>query len=440
MFKNKKILILGFARSGYETAKILINRNNTVILNDSKDEDKHDASRVKELRDMGVEFVFGGHPDDLLDESFDYLIKNPGVPIDHKYVLKARELGIEVINEVEMAYRLIDKDIKIVSITGTNGKTTTTTLTYNLLKNAYGDRVHLAGNIGYPLCSVLNDLKDNDILVMEVSCQQLENMSTFHPNVALMTNLSPAHIDFLKSYENYKRVKCKLFANQDKNDVSILNIENDDVIESNKNLKSNVKYFSSKKEINGCYLKDNDIYYYGEKVMSRDDIFIAGMHNVENCMAAIMIAKEFGVTNDIIVDTISSFRGVEHRLEYVGRFKNIKFYNDSIATAQEAVINAVKSINDVDTIIIGGMDRGLDYTPLAEFLSTSSVQNIILLPATQERIKCLLEKYTQAKHIFCVKDMEEAVKMSYKVTKDNKTCLLSPAAASYGFYLNFEKI
>ena len=137
MFKNKKILILGFARSGYETAKILINRNNTVILNDSKDEDKHDASRVKELRDMGVEFVFGGHPDDLLDESFDYLIKNPGVPIDHKYVLKARELGIEVINEVEMAYRLIDKDIKIVSITGTNGKTTTTTLTYNILKNAY---------------------------------------------------------------------------------------------------------------------------------------------------------------------------------------------------------------------------------------------------------------------------------------------------------------
>ena len=197
-----------------------------VILNDSKEEEKHDASKVDELRKIGIEFVFGGHPDDLLDDTFDYLIKNPGVPIDHKYVLKARELGVEVINEVEMAYRLIDKDIKIVSITGTNGKTTTTTLTYNILKNAYGERVHLAGNIGYPLCSVLNDLKDNDILVMEVSCQQLENMTEFHPNVALMTNLSPAHIDFLKSYENYKRVKCKLFANQNDKDVTILNIDN----------------------------------------------------------------------------------------------------------------------------------------------------------------------------------------------------------------------
>ena len=249
MFENKKILILGFARSGSETAKILINRNNKVILNDSKEEEKHDSLKIKELRDLGVEFVFGSHPDDLLDDSFDYLIKNPGVPIDHKYVLKARELGIEVINEVEMAYRLIDKDIKIVSITGTNGKTTTTTLTYNILKNAYGDRVHLAGNIGYPLCSVINDLKDNDILVMEVSCQQLENMSEFHPNVALMTNLSPAHIDFLKSYDNYKRVKCKLFSKQDSNDVSILNIENEDVMESNKNLKTNVKYFSSEERI-----------------------------------------------------------------------------------------------------------------------------------------------------------------------------------------------
>lgn len=152
-----------------------------------------------------------------------------------------------------------------------------------------------------------------------------------------------------------------------------------------------------------------------------------------------MATNILGVKVEDALSAVKTFKGLEHRLEYVGRFKNIKFYNDSIATAQEAVINAVKSINDVDTIIIGGMDRGLDYTPLAEFLSTSSVQNIILLPATQERIKCLLEKYTQTKHIFCVKDMEEAVKMSYKVTKDNKTCLLSPAAASYGFYLNFEK-
>ena len=317
MFENNKVFILGLARSGYQAAKYLSGRGNTIVLNDGKDEEKLDQEQIKELRELGVELVFGSHPDDILDSSFDYLIKNPGVPIDHKYVLKARELGIEVINEVEMAYRLIDKDIKIVSITGTNGKTTTTTLTYNILKNAFGERVYLAGNIGFPLCSIINDLKDNDILVMEVSCQQLENMSTFHPDVALMTNLSPAHIDFLKSYDNYKRVKCKLFANQDKNDVSILNIDSEDVINSNKNLNSNVKYFSSTQEINGCYLNSNDIYYYSEKIISCDDIFIAGRHNIENCMAAIMIAKEFNVSNDIIYDTISKFKGVEHRLEFV---------------------------------------------------------------------------------------------------------------------------
>ena len=163
MFENNKVFILGLARSGYQAAKYLSGRGNTIVLNDGKDEEKLDQEQIKELRELGVELVFGSHPDDILDSSFDYLIKNPGVPIDHKYVLKARELGIEVINEVEMAYRLIDKDIKIVSITGTNGKTTTTTLTYNILKNAFGERVHLAGNIGFPLCSIINDLKDNDI-------------------------------------------------------------------------------------------------------------------------------------------------------------------------------------------------------------------------------------------------------------------------------------
>lgn len=434
MFENKKILILGFARSGYETAKILIKRNNTVILNDSKDEDKHDASKVEELKNMGIKFVFGGHPDDLLDDSFDYLIKNPGVPIDHKYVLKARKLGIEVINEVEMAYRLIDKDIKIVSITGTNGKTTTTTLTYNLLKNAYGDRVHLAGNIGYPLCSVLNDLKDNDILVMEVSCQQLENMSEFHPNVALMTNLSPAHIDFLKSYENYKRVKCKLFANQNDKDVSILNIDNDDVIESNKNLKSNVKYFSSKNEINGCYLKGNDIYYYGDKVISRDDIFIAGMHNVENCMAAIMIAKEFDVSNEVIVDTISSFRGVEHRLEYVDTVDGRLFYNDTEATNIKCTQIALSSFTKPIIVILGGLERGQDFNELKDYLG--SVKGIIAIGQCRDRVLQFGNENNIPTYAF--EHLRDGFGKCFDISDDGDVILLSPASASWDQYKECE--
>ena len=297
MFKDKKVFILGLARSGYQAAKILINRGNEVILNDGKAEEKLDSEQIRELRELGVKLIFGSHPDDILDETFDYLIKNPGVPIDHKYVLKARELGIEVMNEVEMAYRLLPEGVKIIAITGTNGKTTTTTLTYEIMKKAFGDKVFLAGNIGYPLCSILNDVKSGDIIVTEVSCQQLENLTEFNPDVALMTNLSPAHIDFLKSYENYKRVKAKLFQNHSSDNVAILNIENADVLEETKNIKSTVKYFSSKKEITGGYLKDNALYYFGEKVMSRDDIFIAGLHNVENCLSAIMLVKEFGVSN-----------------------------------------------------------------------------------------------------------------------------------------------
>ena len=204
MFKNNKILILGLARSGYQAAKFLINRGNTVILNDGKAEEKLDKEQISELKGLGVQLGFGSHPDDLLDSSFDYLIKNPGVPIDHKYVLKAKNLGIEVINEVEMAYRLLPDDVTLIGITGTNGKTTTTTLTYNILKEAFMDRVHLAGNIGYPLCGILDKLKSNDIIVMEVSCQQGENLDKFKPNIGLFTNISEAHIDFMKTFDHYK--------------------------------------------------------------------------------------------------------------------------------------------------------------------------------------------------------------------------------------------
>ena len=178
MFQNDKILILGFARSGYDAAKVLISRGNKVIVNDYKEINPNDIEKKEELEKLGVEFLLGSHPDDLLDNSFNYVIKSPGLPIDHKYVIKAKELGIEVINETEMAYRLLpnDKNIKLIGITGTNGKTTTTTLIYNFIKED-GKRVHLAGNIGYPLCSFLDKLEEGDIIVDEISCQQLENVS-----------------------------------------------------------------------------------------------------------------------------------------------------------------------------------------------------------------------------------------------------------------------
>lgn len=434
MFTNNKIFILGLARSGYQAAKYLIARGNEVILNDGKEESKLDQEQIAELRGLGVKLVFGSHPDDLLDESFDYLIKNPGVPIDHKYVLKARELGIEVINEVEMAYRLLPEGVKLIGITGTNGKTTTTTLTYNIMHKAFGDKVFLAGNIGYPLCGILNDLKSGDIIVMEVSCQQLENLDKFNPDVALMTNLSPAHIDFLKSFENYKRVKAKLFKNQTADNIAILNIDNEDVMNETKNIKSTVKYFSSSKEINGCYLKDNAIYYYGEKVISIDQIFIAGIHNVENCMGAIMIAKEFGVSNDVIVDVISSFRGVEHRLEYVDTVNGVRFYNDTEATNIKCTQIALSSFDQPITIILGGLERGQDFNELTPYMK--NVSNIVAIGQCRDRVL----EYGNSLNIptYSYEFLKDGFDKCVEVTKSGGIILLSPASASWDQYKECE--
>ncbi|MBO5376311.1 MAG: UDP-N-acetylmuramoyl-L-alanine--D-glutamate ligase, partial [Bacilli bacterium] len=355
MFVNNKIFILGMARSGYEAAKLLAKRGNEIVLNDMKvDQDKE---KLEELKVLGVNVVLGEHPDDLLDETFDYLIKNPGVPIDHKYVLKARELGIEVINEVEMAYRLMPKDVKLVGITGTNGKTTTTTLIYEMLKKD-GRRAHLTGNIGYPLCSFLEKLEKDDVIVMETSCQQLENLYEFNPDIAIMTNLSEAHIDFLKTYDNYKRVKAKIFQNHTKDNIAILNIENDDVLDVTKNIKSTVKYFSSNKEINGAYIKDDAIYYYEEKIIDLSEIRLIGVHNYENIMAAIMVVKELGVSNESIVSLLKEFGGVEHRIEFVKELEGRKFYNDSKATNIKATQIALSSFKTPVILLLGGMERG----------------------------------------------------------------------------------
>lgn len=435
MFKNKKILILGFARSGYYAAKVLAERGNEIILNDGKSEEKFDKNQVEELRNFKVNLILGEHPDDLLDNSFDYLIKNPGVAIDHKYVLKARELGIEVINEVEMAYRLLPDDIKIIGITGTNGKTTTTSLTYEIMKRAYGDKVHLAGNIGFPLCSILNDLKSGDIIVMEVSCQQLENLDTFKPNVALMTNLSPAHVDFFKTYENYKKVKSKLFKNQGNRDVAILNIDNDDVIDVNKNIKSLVKYFSSSREINGCYIKDNSIYYYDEKVINIDKIFIAGKHNLENCMSAIMIVKEFGVSNDIIEDVISNFKGVEHRLEYVDTVLGRLFYNDTEATNIKCTQIALSSFNKPIILILGGLERGQDFYELKPYMSF--VKGIVGIGQCRNRILDFGKDLEIPTYIY--EHLSDGFDKCIEISEPGDVVLLSPASASWDQYKECEE-
>ena len=434
IFKNKKILILGFARSGYESAKLLIKRGNTVYLNDSKDEDKMDKDQVLELRGLGVNLIFGSHPDDLLDESFDYLIKNPGVPIDHKYVLKARSLGIEVINEVEMAYRLLPDSVSMIGITGTNGKTTTTTLTYEIMHKAFGDRVHLAGNIGYPLSMILDKVRENDIIVIECSCQQGENFISFHPHVGVCTNFTEAHIDFMKTYEHYKETKSRMFYSQSENDIAIMNYDNNDVMEKLKDVKSVKKYFSSKESIDGCHLVDRDIYYYDDLVMSIDDIKIKGMHNVENCMAAIMAVKEYGVSNEIIKEVISNFKGVEHRLEYVDTVNGVEYYNDTEATNIKCTQIALSSFNKPIILFLGGMERGQNFDDLTPFMD--NVKAIIAIGTTRERVCEYAKKI--GKEVYVYEHMGDSFDKVKEIAKDGDVVLLSPASASWDQYKECE--
>ena len=434
MFQNNKILILGFARSGYQAAKILIERGNTVYLNDSKEESKMDASEVEELRALGVHLVFGSHPDDLLDSSFDYLIKNPGVPIDHKYVLKAKELGIEVINEVEMAYRLLPKDVSLIGITGTNGKTTTTTLTYEIMHKAFGDKVHLAGNIGYPLSSILKEVKSGDIIVIECSCQQGENFKEFHPHVGILTNFSEAHIDFMKTYEHYKEVKSRMFYRQSEDDIAILNYSNADVMEELKNIVSQKKYFSSQEKVDGCHLEGRDIFYYDERVLSIDDIKIKGMHNVENCMASIMAVKEYGVSNDIILDVISHFKGVEHRLEYVDTVDGVEYYNDTEATNIKCCQIALSSFDKPTILFLGGLERGQNFNDLTPYME--HVKAIIAIGQCRDRV-CEYAK-SIGKDVYVFEHLVDGFDKTVEISSPGDIVLLSPASASWDQYKECE--
>ena len=434
MFNNKKIFILGLARSGFQAAKVLIKRGNEVILNDFKEESEQDSRMVEELKCLGVHLVFGSHPDALLDKSFDYLIKNPGVPIDHKYVLKAKELNIPVINEVEMAYHLLPKNVDIIGITGTNGKTTTTTIIYEIMHKAFGSKVHLAGNIGYPLSSILDDVKSGDIIVMECSCQQGENFIDFHPHVGVLTNFSEAHIDFMKTYSHYKETKSRMFYKQDSSDIAIMNYDNSDVIEELKNIKSIKKYFSSKESIDGCYLLNNNIYYYDELIMNINNIKIKGLHNVENCMATIMAVKEYNVSNDIIIDVISSFRGVEHRLEYVDTINGVEYYNDTEATNIKCCQIALSSFKCPIILFLGGLERGQNFEDLTPYMD--NVKAIIAIGECRERVRDYAKSIN--KDVFVYEYLIDGFDKATSIAINGDVVLLSPASASWDQYKECE--
>ena len=427
MFKDKKIFILGMARSGYEAALVL-SKDNKVLITDINEQE---LSKVKDLENKNVIVKITEDPINLLDESYDYVVKNPGIKLDHPVVVKANRLNIPVINEVEVAYHFLP-NVKIVGITGSNGKTTTTTLTYEILKEA-NLPVHLGGNIGYPLCSLVDKCKDGDILVLEISGHQLHDCCDFKTDIGVMTNLSEVHIDHFGSYDNYKYNKSLIFRHHTDKDIAILNKENNDVLEVTKDIKSKKLYFSSKGIANACIL-DDYIYINDEKIININDIKIKGMHNYENIMCALLVAKEFNVSNEVIRKVLTTFNGVEHRIEFVKNVNGIDFYNDSKATNVKSTQIALNTFKNPTILILGGLDRGHSFEGLKDYLGNTKV--IVCYGETKGRIK----EFADGIGIDCyvVNDIVEATKKSYELASSGDTVLLSPACASWDQFKCFE--
>lgn len=430
MFENKKIFILGMARSGYEVAKFLSKYNNKILITDIKMQDK---DKMEELSNLGINVIITDNPLDLFNNSFDFVVKNPGIKLDHPLVLKAQELNIPVVNEVEVAYHFLPKNISIIGITGSNGKTTTTTLIYEFLKEG-NYPVHLGGNIGIPLSNLVDNVKENDILVLEISGHQLHDMYDFKTNVSVMTNLSEVHIDHFKTYENYIKNKCKIFNNHTSNDLAILNLDNKDVYNNTKNIKSSKLFFSSTKDADIC-IKSGFIYYKNEKIVNISDIRLKGVHNLENIMCAIGATKKFGISNESINNVLSKFAGVEHRIEFVDKINGREFYNDSKATNVKSTQIALSSFDCPTILLLGGLDRGHSFDELKDYLT--HVKYIVCYGETKNRIK----EFANKVNVDCtiVDTLEEAVKFSYEISESGDVILLSPACASWDQYDSFEK-
>ncbi|MBQ9011465.1 MAG: UDP-N-acetylmuramoyl-L-alanine--D-glutamate ligase [Bacilli bacterium] len=429
MFNGKNIFVLGMGRSGVAVSNLLCEKNH-ILLTDVKGDD---LSLIKQLEEKGINVVITDHQEEVLTSKFDYVVKNPGVRNDHEVVLKAKKLNIPVINEMEVAYNFLPKGVKIVGITGSNGKTTTSYLTYEILSLA-SLPVHLGGNMGIPLCDMLESIKENDVLVLEISSHQLVNFNKFKTDISVLTNFSEVHLDFFGNYDNYKNNKLRIFNHHTVDDVAILNGSDKAVCEKTKDIVSKKLYFSSSNEAD-CYIDDGYIYYKEEKVCEISDIRLKGKHNYENVMCAIMVAKEFGVSNSVIKEALAKFSGVEHRMEFVRRLNDREFYNDSKATNNKSTIVALSSFESPVILILGGLDRGQSFDELNGHLDY--VKSVVCYGQTKEKI----EKYFTDKDIdvTVVDNLEEAVKLAYNLSEENDTILFSPACASWDQFDSFEQ-
>ncbi|QGX46573.1 UDP-N-acetylmuramoyl-L-alanine--D-glutamate ligase [Streptococcus equinus] len=429
-FENKKVLVLGLAKSGEAAARLLEKLGAIVTVNDGKPFDENPAAQS--LLEEGIKVVCGSHPLELLDENFELMVKNPGIRYDNPMVARAIEKNIPVITEVELAYMI--SDAPIIGITGSNGKTTTTTMIAETLNNG-GQSGLLSGNIGFPASEVAQTATDKDTLVMELSSFQLMGTDTFHPHIAVITNLMPTHIDYHGTFENYVAAKWNIQKNMTADDFVVLNFNQDLAKELAKKTAAQVVPFSTTEKVDGAYLDGDTLYFKGEAIMKASEIGVPGSHNVENALATIAVAKLSGIANEAIKETLAHFGGVKHRLQALGEVNGVKFYNDSKSTNILATQKALSGFDNSKVILIaGGLDRGNEFDELVPDIT--GVKLMVILGESAPRVKRAADKanvpYVDAK------DVADAARIAYSKAEAGEVVLLSPANASWDMYKSFE--
>lgn len=429
-FENKKVLVLGLAKSGEAAARLLTKLKAIVTVNDGKPFDENPSAQA--LLEDGIKVICGSHPLELLDENFELMVKNPGIRYDNPMVARALEKGIPVITEVELAYLI--SEAPIIGITGSNGKTTTTTMIADVLNNG-GQSGLLSGNIGFPASEVAQTATDQDTLVMELSSFQLMGIESFHPHIAVITNLMPTHIDYHGSFEDYVAAKWNIQKNMTDADFMVLNFNQDLSKELAQKTQATVVPFSTLERVDGAYLENGTLYFKGEAVMKADEIGVPGSHNIENALATIAVAKLSGIANDAIKETLSHFGGVKHRLQALGEVRGVKFYNDSKSTNILATQKALSGFDNSKVILIaGGLDRGNEFDELVPDIA--GLKLMVILGESAPRVKRAADKAGVA--YVDAKDVAEASHLAFENASAGDIVLLSPANASWDMYKNFE--
>ncbi|MCQ4923848.1 UDP-N-acetylmuramoyl-L-alanine--D-glutamate ligase [Tissierella carlieri] len=431
--KNKRVLVLGLGVSGLSTVKALHKLGANIVVSDSKTKEE-----LKDFFDNTKDIYVEKHlnTNDIPLEDIDLIVKSPGIPPTAPILLKAQLRNIEITTDIELAYRISPTD-RIITITGTNGKTTTTALIGEIFKKA-NYNTYVAGNIGVGILWNMVNAEKEDVFVIEASSFQLENTVYFKPRVSLITNITPDHLNWHGSLDNYISAKKKVFKNQDKSDYTVLNYDDKTLREMEEEVNSNIIWFSVNHKLDSGVYIDGDyvVIKDGEtiiKVLSHKDLKII----LENALGSIAVGWAMDIDIEIIAKVLSEFKGLEHRIEYVETIDEMSFYNDSKGTNPDSTIKAIEALNSPIILIAGGYDKGSEFDELILSFN-GKIKDLILLGATKERIKETALNHGFNK-IHLVENMKEAVELAYNLGEEKDNILLSPACASWDMYSNFEE-